>query len=452
MKKTYITVILIGLLMFSGPSAFAQISFAILPIEAKGEISAESRESAESALYQSLIESRKYKIIERSLIEDILQEQSFQMTGATEENKAVEIGKILGVEKLIASTLYLKEENQPAISFSVIDVATAEVEFSRELSFSNYRADSLARFCASHIVNEYPLLGTVLGEAKGIIVVNLGKNHGIKTGMRLFVARKEELVDESGEVLFQEVNRLGSLRVTKITATRAQTQVISLEDPDTSIEKEDLVSPEPIPKRESAISSEPLLSNIVKGKLLLDDDMEQRKYLSPTYNQGDDYVEGKLHLNGIHLTAGHTYSYYPTPFDKLENFIIEGAVEFQPIEEKYNKFSVIFRSKGDYHNSDNYNFYWHDEGAFAIYHWRLSNPFELVPLQASPAINRGVARNTFRVVAYGSKFDCYLNDEFVIGFEDETLEKGQIGFMVEFYGYSTIDDVKIWEAVKESND
>ncbi|MCP4402517.1 MAG: hypothetical protein GY801_35080, partial [bacterium] len=214
--KTRLSSILTLFILLSAVPAFAQISFAILPVETTGEVSDETREIAESALYQNMIDTRKYKIIERSRLESILEEQSFQMTGATDETEAVEIGKILGVEKLLASRLYWRDENQPAMSFSIIDVATAEVELSRELSFANYRVDALARFCASHIVREYPLLGDVLGEAKGIIVVGLGKNHGIRVGDRLFAARKEELVDDDGEVLFQEINRVGTLRVTKV--------------------------------------------------------------------------------------------------------------------------------------------------------------------------------------------------------------------------------------------
>ena len=448
--KMFVSSIIVLFVLFSGISeGFAQISFAILPIETKGEVSEETREIAESALYQNLIDTHRYKIIERGRLESILEEQSFQMTGAADETEAVEIGKILGVEKLIASRLYWKDENQPAISFSIINVATAEVELSRELSFANYRVDSLARFCASHIVREYPLLGDVIGEAKGIIVVGLGKNHGLKVGDRLFVARKEELVADDGEVLFQDLNRIGTLRVTKVGAARSTTQILSLTDEELRIAKHDLVSPEPIPKNDPFISIEPLLGNIEKGRLLLDDDMQSRKYLSPSYNNSDDYRDGKLHLDATHLTAGHCYAYYPTPFDRLDDFIMEGTVEFQPITEKYNKVSVAFRSRGDYTSSDNYNFYWNDEGSFAVYIWQLSNPFELVPLQATPTLNRGESVNTFRIVAYGSKVDCYINNEFVTAFEDETLEKGQIGFMAGSYSYMTIDDVKIWEAVKK---
>ena len=63
-------------------------------------------------------------------------------------------------------------------------------------------------------------------------------------------------------------------------------------------------------------------------------------------------------------------------------------------------------------------------------------------------MNRNEGKNKFKIVAYGSKFDCYLNDHFIIGFEDEFFEKGSIGFQVNSYGYSTVDNVMLWEAIK----
>ena len=180
--------------------------------------------------------------------------------------------------------------------------------------------------------------------------------------------------------------------------------------------------------------------------------MEQRKYLSPTSNASEDYIGGKLHLNATQLTAGQVYCYYPTPFDNLENFVLEGSVEFQPIKWKYNRFSVMARNTGEYPNNSSYNFFWNNQGAFAVYQWRIGTNFTLVPLQSSPAIQRGEAKNTFRIVADGSRFDFYLNDEFIIGFEDELLEKGLIGFLAEAYGYATVDDVKLWEAAKKSKE
>ncbi len=451
MRKFISSIILgIALIFLLEMPAFAQISFAILPMETKGDVTEVTKETAESALYQNLIGAKKYKILERSRIEEILKEQAFQSTGATDESKVVEIGKILGVEKLLTSTLYLKGEKQFAISVSVIDVATAQVEFSREFSYTNYRVEDIARTCAAYLIVEYPLLGELVGKAGEVFVVGLGKNHGIREGDRLFVARRETIKDdETGDILFQETNRIGTLRVTKVDASRAMTKVLALEQPESLPLKGDLVSPEPVPKRGVVVASQPLLPTLAKGKLLLDDNMETRKYLSPTFNEGESYRNGTLHLNGTLLTAGQAYCYYPSPFEALENIIIEGEVEFQPITEQYNRFSVVIRNRNEYLNSDSYNFYWNDEGGIAVYQWRLANPFEIVPLQSSPIVKRGNSRNTFRIAAYGAQFDFYLNDEFVAGFEEETLEKGRIGFMIESYGYVTVDNVKVWEALRQ---
>jgi len=452
MNKTSFTILVILFLVIFSSNASAQLSFAILPMEAPGEVSTENKEDAERALYQYLIASGKYKIVERSRIEEIVKEQAFQMTGAADQSQAVALGKILGVEKLIASRLYLKDKTQFAVTVSVIDIATAQVEFSKEASYAGYRPSDLSKFCAAFISTEYPLLGRILGIVKDVLVVNLGKNNGLKIGDRLFVAREELLKGENGEILFREVNRVGILEVSKLDAARAQAKLRSPVDSNNPFKKDDLVSPDPIPKQEPLISTQPLLPDITKGKLLLEDDLEQRKYLSPTSNAGEDYIGGKLHLNATQLTVGQVYCYYPAPFDNLENFMLEGTVEFQPIQWKYNRFSVVLRNAGEYPNNSSYNFFWNNQGAFAVYQWRIGTNFTLVPLQSSPAIQRGESQNTFRIVAYGSKFDFYLNDEFIVGFEDELLEKGQIGFLTEAYGYATVDDVKLWEAVKKSGE
>lgn len=445
MTKTSVIILVALVLVFFSSSTFAQMSFVILPMEYRGDVSVEDKEAAESSLYQNLIASGKYKIIERSRIKHILEEQRFQMTGVTDPAKVVKIGKVLGVEKLITTTIYMKGEFQFTLNISVIDVATAQVEFSREESWVDYSAEDHGRFCAADIIMEYPLMGKVLGKVKDIIIVNLGRAHGLSVGERLFVARKEVLLDDNGEILFQEFNRVGTLEVTRLDAARLQAKTKFLEDPNNSFQKNDLASPEPIPKKEPLISITPLLSNVVSGGLLLQDDMEKRKYLSPTSNRNEDYIKGELHLDATHLNSGQAYCYYPTPFDNLGDFIIEGEVEFQEVEDKYNRFSVEFRSKGERESGSSYSFFWNDEGSFAVYKDMIGNPFPLISLQSSPAINRGESKNKFRVVAYGSRFDCYLNDEFIVGFEDELLEKGKIGLLVDYGGYATIDNIKIWK-------
>ena len=193
------------------------------------------------------------------------------------------------------------------------------------------------------------------------------------------------------------------------------------------------------------------MTNVEKGKLILDDDMQQNKYLSVKNGQGEAYVDGKLQLNALQRKAGHAYCFYPRPYNQLENFIFEGDIEFLETKNKYNKADVVFRSNSEYGaNHFAYSFFFNNDGSYEVNLSINGSNNQLIPLQSTPYLNRGVKKNHFRIVAYESKFDLYLNDNFISGFEHEMLEKGAVGFMASFGSYIAVSNVKIWEAIKKN--
>lgn len=305
------------IIVWVGEKLQAQISFAILPLQAATDVKPGDKESAESKLYETLISSKKYTIVDRSRIELIVKEQNFQLSDFTDQKKTAELGKIAGIQKLIAVKIYIKKEKQFAVSISVIDVSTAQVEWSAEESFKDYAPASLARLCAGGVVLRYPLTGKVIGIKDGQYFIDLGEDHGIKKGERIFVARKNVIRDDAGNMLMEEFIRIGLLEILQAEKNRSKAALRQLQDNRAVIMREDMVSNEPIPPAESAVSQSPLLSNISKGKLLLEDDMSKNTYLSVTGSKGENYVSGKLNIDASTLKTGHAYCYYPTPFDKL---------------------------------------------------------------------------------------------------------------------------------------
>jgi hypothetical protein len=344
----------------------------------------------------------------------------------------------------------MKKENQFAINMRVIDITTGQAELSKEISTQDYTAGDHGRFCAAEIIANYPLLGGIQGIVNDIVVVNMGSQNGLKAGDRLFVARKDILRSNTGEILFQEYRRIGTLEVLSVESSRAKTKIRKLEKSTDTLTKEDMVSPEPIPRKETLISQTPLLGDIQKGKLILDDDMNQNQYLSVKNGEGESYINGKLHLNALQRKAGHAYCFYPQPFDQLSNIIFEGDVEFQETKNKYNKFDAVFRSNKEYGvNEYDYSFFFNNDGGYEVDLSIKGSKNAIIPLQSTPYLNRGAKKNSFRIVAYDSKFDLYLNDQFIAGFEHELLEKGAIGFKVSFKGHVTVSGVRVWEAVKK---
>ncbi len=77
-------------------------------------------------LRSNLTQLGVYRIIERGLMLQILQEQDFQMTGCTSDECAVEVGQLLGAQLMLAGSIG-KVGNTWTVEMRIIDVETGAV-------------------------------------------------------------------------------------------------------------------------------------------------------------------------------------------------------------------------------------------------------------------------------------------------------------------------------------
>ncbi len=75
----------------------------------------------------TIVNAGKFEIVERSLLEKVMQEQSFSNSGAVDDSDATEIGKLAGANKIILSVITLTG-GKNMLSVKMIDVKTASVE------------------------------------------------------------------------------------------------------------------------------------------------------------------------------------------------------------------------------------------------------------------------------------------------------------------------------------
>jgi len=73
-----------------------------------------------------LINTHAFKVMERSQMDKILQEQGFQQTGCTDNSCIVKIGQFLGVENMVIGVIG-KVGSMYTISLRMVNVATGEV-------------------------------------------------------------------------------------------------------------------------------------------------------------------------------------------------------------------------------------------------------------------------------------------------------------------------------------
>ena len=111
-------------------------SIAILDLESRG-ISAVEAASLTDRLRTSLVRIGGVTVVERGQMQQVLQEQDFQLTGCTSDECAVEVGQLLGVNTMVAGSIG-KVGSTYSIDIRTIDVGTGKITHSM---FRDYRGE-----------------------------------------------------------------------------------------------------------------------------------------------------------------------------------------------------------------------------------------------------------------------------------------------------------------------
>lgn len=108
--------------------AFSQSKTNIAVIELEGNgISEEEVTGLTNRLRTELFNTNKFTILERSKMDEILKEQGFQILGCTNTECAIEIGKIVGVQKVILGSVD-KVSDLISVNIRLVNVETGIIE------------------------------------------------------------------------------------------------------------------------------------------------------------------------------------------------------------------------------------------------------------------------------------------------------------------------------------
>ena len=112
------------LFLFSQP--FSQTTVAVLEFETEG-LDNISSSALSSIVRREVRNNKEYRLIDRNMMKAVLEEQGFQQSGCVSSECAVQVGELLGVQKMVTGTisglgsLYL-------IEIFILDVATGLIE------------------------------------------------------------------------------------------------------------------------------------------------------------------------------------------------------------------------------------------------------------------------------------------------------------------------------------
>ena len=135
----FIFFLVISALMTGGGRAQEQktLRVAILDFTNTGGLTQQETITLGNRLRTMLVKTNAFVVLERGQMDDILDEQGFQQTGCTTTECAVEMGRMLNVQKMISGTIG-KLGSTYTIDLSLIDVETAQIEKS---FFRDYKGE-----------------------------------------------------------------------------------------------------------------------------------------------------------------------------------------------------------------------------------------------------------------------------------------------------------------------
>ena len=139
LRKSLCLLLVWSIFAFSFPvklSAQGMTNVAILDLEGRG-ISALEAATLTDRLRSEMVDIGYFRVVERGQMEMVLEEQGFQQTGCVSSECAVEVGKLLGVEKMVAGSIG-KIGSLYTLDVRMFDVTTGSIE---KVSKREHRGD-----------------------------------------------------------------------------------------------------------------------------------------------------------------------------------------------------------------------------------------------------------------------------------------------------------------------
>ncbi|HNY91496.1 MAG TPA: CsgG/HfaB family protein [bacterium] len=227
MKKLFLLPTVLLAVLFSSPLlSQSRPTIAVLTLEAKN-VGQETADAVADILSTELFNSQRFKVIERQAILRILEEQKLQMTGVTDMGKAVEIGKILNVEKILIGSVSRLGESY-IINTRLVDVKTAALEVAQNVT--SKRGEEGLTGAITDLVEKLSekvqVEGSIIRIKGEVILVDLGVNHGMSENQEVRVVRLGDVVtDLGGTVIGQAEDLIGSLVLTAVKGDYSEARI-----------------------------------------------------------------------------------------------------------------------------------------------------------------------------------------------------------------------------------
>jgi TolB-like protein len=199
---------------------FRKTKIAVLDFQMQGE-QGETKDMGKIVaewLITGLVETGRFDVIERRLLEKLLEEQKLGVTGAIDPTSAAQLGKILGVKTIVSGTV-TSLEGYTEINARLINVDTASIVAAEKVRASSAgKLRDLVAMITEKIFLAFPLEGYIVQREGSKVTIDLGGAMGVKPGMRFLVVKEGKVIKhpKTGQVLDVETIECGIIEIKNV--------------------------------------------------------------------------------------------------------------------------------------------------------------------------------------------------------------------------------------------
>ena len=188
-----------------------------------------------SELTSDLNASGRVKVVERVLMDRLLEELNLGSSELANPDTALKLGKVLAA-KLIGTGSFLQLPQETVLSLRLIDTESSEIAMltTRQLgprSSLDSELFSLNREILKTVISKYPLRGYVAKLTENGAIINLGSNQGVVKGTRFDVVEDGEAMEYKGKLLRSSPQKVGQVEVVRADLELSHVKFIEKQRP-----------------------------------------------------------------------------------------------------------------------------------------------------------------------------------------------------------------------------
>jgi len=186
--------------------------------------------------------SGRVKVVERVLMERLLEELNLGSSDLANPETALKLGKLLAAKLIgVGSIYFLPQETM--LSLRLIDTETSAIQsvLTKKLSSKDLMENEffvLNRDILKTVISKYPLRGYIVKSTGDKFIINIGLNQGLVMGTKLDVLDEQEPIEYKGKTLRSTPKSVGQIEVVQVEPDMSYVKVTNQ---DRSFKTDDIV-------------------------------------------------------------------------------------------------------------------------------------------------------------------------------------------------------------------